>query len=167
MTPAPPRPPASPSPRPKFDVPIPPGHTAQGVTIPYADIHGHLQMLVSMKEADRTDEHHLAMTKANMQTYDEKGAPDASIYMTRSVLDLDTRIVTSDVPVVVRRSDFVIVGQKMVFNTQTHIGHMSGHVRMVIYNRQEMSNATPSPSPGPATAPAPAASPSPRPLRNK
>lgn len=141
--------------RPKFDVPIPPGHDAEGVTLPYVDIRGHLQEIITIKKAERTDEQHLSMLNADMQTYDDKGAPDANVFMTRSVLDLDTRIVTSDVPVLVRRSDFFIVGQKMVFNTQTRIGHMSGHVRMVISNRQEMAHAAPSPTP--ASSPSPAA----------
>jgi lipopolysaccharide export system protein LptC len=74
------------------------------------------------------------------------------------LLDLNTRIVTSDVPVIVRRSDFEIVGQKMVFNTQTHQGRMTGHVRMVIFNRQEMGQASPSPSPS-AASPRPLATP--------
>ena len=50
-------------------------------------------------------------------------------------------MVTSEVPVTVRRAEFEIVGQKMVFNTQTRVGEMTGHVRMTIYNRQAMSAA--------------------------
>jgi lipopolysaccharide export system protein LptC len=96
---------------------------------------------------------HLELKNAYMQTYDEKEAPDANVFMTRSVLDLDTRIVTSEVPVIVRRSDFQIVGQKMVFNTQTRAGRMTGHVRMVIYNRQEMARATPTPGPSGGATP--------------
>jgi lipopolysaccharide export system protein LptC len=95
-----------------------------------------------------------------MQSYDDKGTPDTSVYMTSSVLDLDTRIVTSDVPVIVRRADFEIVGQKMIFNTQTRLGKMSGHVRMIIYNRQDTSQASPSPSPGPSAAPSASPQPS-------
>jgi lipopolysaccharide export system protein LptC len=73
------------------------------------------------------------------------------------VLDLNTRIVTSDIPVIVRRSDFEITGQQMVFNTQTRAGRMTGHVRMVIYNRSEMSR--PTPAPGPKASPQPSAAP--------
>jgi len=138
---------ASPSPSPpKFNVPIPPGHDARGVKLPYFDPQGRLQMYFVIAKAVRMDLDHLAMKTAYMQTYDDKGAPDANVFMTSSVLDLNTRIVTSDVPVTVRRSDFTIVGQKMVFNTQTHIGRMTGHVHMIIYNRQDMSLPSPSPS---------------------
>jgi hypothetical protein len=79
--------------------------------------------------------------------------------MTRSMLDLDTRIVTSDVPVIVRRSDFAITGQKMIFNTQTRVGRMTGHVQMVIYNRQDMSQSSPSPSPSANSSPGPSPTP--------
>lgn len=138
---------ASPTPTPpKFNVPIPVNHDAHGVTIPYFDDKGKLQMFFSIKKAIRVDLGHLALERAYMQSYDDKGTPDANVFMTRSVLDLNTRIVTSDVPVTVRRSDFEIVGQKMIFNTQTRAGHMSGHVQMIIYNRQDTSPASPSPS---------------------
>jgi len=138
---------ASPSPPPKFNVPIPLHHNAQGVKLPYFDNRGKLQMYFSIAMATRVDMDHLDMNNAYMQTYDEKGVPDATVFMKRSLLDLNTRIVTSDIPVTVRRSDFEIVGQKMVFNTQNRVGRMTGHVRMVIFNRQEMSRPTPSPSP--------------------
>jgi hypothetical protein len=142
----------------KFQVPIPTGHDAEHMAIPYLDNRGRLQMFVVIKKAVRTDDGHLAMENASIQTYDDKGDPDANIYLARSVLDLDTRIVTSEVPVFVRRSDFVIVGQKMVFNTQTHVGHMSGHVRMAIFNHQEVAGGTPTPtpSPSPTSSPSPA-----------
>ena len=104
-------------------------------------------MYFNIAKALRVDLGHLEMQNSYMQTYDEKGVPDASVFMSRSVLDLNTRIVTSDVPVTVRRSDFEVTGQKMVFNTQTRLGHMTGGVHMVIYNHQEMASASPSPSP--------------------
>jgi Lipopolysaccharide-assembly, LptC-related len=141
----------SPTP-PRFNIPIPVSHDAEGVKLPYFDAHGRLQMYFNIALARRVDLDHLEMDNAYMQTYDEKGAPDATVFMTRSTLDLNTRIVTSDVPVTVHRADFEIIGQKMVFNTQTRKGQMTGHVRMTIYNRQEMSHASPSPSPSrPAT----------------
>jgi hypothetical protein len=154
---------ASPTPN-RLNIPIPVSHDAKGVRLPYFDSHGKLQMFFNIKMAVRTDLNHLSMENAFMQTYDDKGAADANVFMTSSVLDLDTRIVTSDVPVTVRRSDFEIVGQKMVFNTQTHVGHLSGHVRMVIYNHQDVSQSSPTPSassasPSPSAAPQPSATP--------
>jgi hypothetical protein len=136
--------------RPKLNIPIPVKHDAEGVKLPYYDIRGRLQMYFVIQKAIRVDLDHLELKNAYMQTYDEKQAPDATVFMTRSILDLNTRIVTSDIPVTVRRSDFEIVGQKMTFNTAKRSGHMWGHVRMVIYNSQEMASKTPSPSPSPS-----------------
>ncbi len=120
-------------------IPIPVKHDAEGVNLPYFDSRGKLQMYFIIAKAIRVDMDHLEMKNAYMQTYDEKGTPDATVFMSRSLLDLNTRIVTSDIPVTVRRSDFEIVGQKMVFNTQNRTGHMFGHVRMVLYNRTDMA----------------------------
>ncbi|MGA3170066.1 MAG: LPS export ABC transporter periplasmic protein LptC [Chthoniobacteraceae bacterium] len=151
---------ASPAPTtPRFNVPIPVDHDARGVRLPYYDDRGKLQMYFIIDKAYRADDSHLDMKNAYMQTYDDKGTPDASVFMTRSVLDLNTRIVTSDVPVIVRRSDFQITGQKMVFNTQTHKGKMSGHVRMIIYNRQAANKPAASPSPAAGTSPRPKSTP--------
>jgi hypothetical protein len=157
---------ASPTP-PKFNIPIPMGHNAKGVDLPFFD-NGKLQMYFVIRKAFRVDINHLDMTHAYMQTYDEKETPDVTIYMTRCLLDLNTRVITSEVPVDIRRSDFEITGEKMVFNTQTHIGRLSGHVRMTIYNRQSTAGgASPSPAPAAVTpvavTPVAAASPSPAP----
>jgi len=135
-----------------LNIPIPVGHDAETVKLPYFDVHGKLQMTFYITKALRLDPDHLDLTEAYVQTYDDKGAPDLGVSMTRSKLDLTTRIVTSDLPVTVYNSDFQIAGQKMSFNSQTHTGHMSGHVHMVVYNLQGATGA-PSPSPAPAETP--------------
>jgi len=149
----------SPTP-PRFNVPIPIDHNAKGVDFPIID-NGKLQMYFVIRKAFRVDLNHLNLTRAFMQTYDDKESPDVTVYMTQCVFDLNTRVVTSDVPVTVRRSDFEITGDKMVFNTQTHIGRLTGHVHMIIYNRQSAPGSSPTPSPSPA--PASSASPAPQP----
>jgi hypothetical protein len=156
-----PAPNSSPTPT-RFNIPIPIDHNAKGVDLPFFD-NGKLQMYFVIKKAFRVDLDHLDMTHAYMQTYDDKETPDVTIYMTRSLLDLNTRVITSEVPVIIRRSDFEITGQKMVFNTQTHVGRLSGHVQMIIYNRQSATGgATPTPSPSPAAV-AVTSSPAPKP----
>ena len=156
-----PAPNSSPTPT-RFNIPIPIDHNAKGVDLPFFD-NGKLQMYFVIRKAFRVDLDHLDMTHAYMQTYDDKETPDITIYMTRSLLDLNTRVITSEVPVVIRRSDFEITGQKMVFNTQTHVGRLSGHVQMIIYNRQSAAGgATPTPSPSPAAV-AVTSSPAPKP----
>jgi hypothetical protein len=159
------------SPTPKFNVPIPVKHSATGVKLPYFDEKGRLQMFFTISMAFRTDIGHLTLTDAYVQTFDEKETPSANIIMSKGVLDLNTRIVTSDVPVTISRADFDIVGQRMVFNTQTRKGHMDGHVHMTIYNHQSADaeaspapGASPTPSATPASGASPAVSPAPSPL---
>ena len=53
--------------------------------------------------ATRSDDIHLQMTQAQMETFDENGKPQMKIEMPRSVLDLNTKIVTSESPATVRR----------------------------------------------------------------
>ncbi|SRR5581483_482502 len=124
---------------PKFNIPIPVGHSAEGITLPYFDEHGKLQMNFKIESATRSDNDHLQMMQAQVETYDQDGKMEMHIDMPRSVLDLNTKIVTSDIPVTIRRSDFEVTGDTMRFNTETRAGVMIGKVRMLIYNRDEMS----------------------------
>lgn len=121
---------------PAINIPIPPGHTAEGVVFPVFE-KGRLQMNFKMNEAKRLDNGHLQATALNIETFDEKGASEMTIDMPRSVLDLNTKIVTSDVPVTIRRADFEVTGETMTFNTETRQGRMIGKVRMLIFNRDE------------------------------
>ena len=109
-----------------LNIPIPLGHAAKGVKLPYYDAEGKLQMDFSIDSAYRVDEIHLQMKLVKMQTYDEDGKLEMTIDMPSSVLDLSTRIVTSDKPVTIRRTDFEITGDTMQFDTQTHSGKIVG-----------------------------------------
>jgi len=117
-----------------LNIPIPTGHGAQGVHIPYYDEKGKLQMFFSIVEATRVDDIHLQMQAVNIETYNPDGSQEMSVEAHSSVLDLNTRIVTSNEPATIRRSDFEITGDTMQFNTKTREGNMSGNVRMLIYS---------------------------------
>lgn len=121
----------------KFTVPIPVGHDAEGVRLPSFDRDGKLQMMFSIGIARRVDEDHLNMDHTFLETYTASGTPDISVQLTTSVLDLNTRIVTSNQPATVRRQDFEVTGDRMQFNTKTHDGVFTGNVRMTIYNLKQ------------------------------
>jgi len=121
----------------KFTVPIPVGHDAKGIRLPSFDRDGKLQMMFSIGIANRLDDGHLSMADTFLETYAKDGSPDMSVQLTTSVLDLDTRIVTSNEPATVRRQDFEITGDKLEFNTKTHAGSFTGNVRMTIYNLKQ------------------------------
>jgi len=122
---------------PGLDIPIPPGHSALGVKLPYYNEQGKLQMDFSIDAAFRVDDVHLQMKLVKMQTYDDDGKLEMTIDMPSSVLDLNTRVVTSDKPVKIRRTDFEITGDTMQFNTATRSGKIIGKVRMLIFNSMD------------------------------
>lgn len=124
---------------PKFDVPIPPGHDAKGVKIPYFDETGKLQMLFVIGTATRVDNDHLKMKSLLLETYDPTGTPEMSLAFKTSVLDLNTQIVTTNEPVTIRRSDLEVTGENMELNTVARKARMSGKVRMLIYNHDEIT----------------------------
>lgn len=124
---------------PRFNVPIPLGHDAKGITLPYFDKLGKLQMDFSIGTASRVDNDHLEMKFVHVNTYDEKGTLDLMVDLFTCVLDLNTRVVTSESPAKIQRSDFEIIGRTMTFDTQAKTGKMKGKVRMLIYNRSEVA----------------------------
>ena len=124
---------------PALNIPIPPGHTAEGVVFPVFD-KGRLQMNLKMEVAKRLDNTHMEATALNIETFDENGKSEMQIDMPRSVLDLNTKIVTSNVPVTIRRADFEVTGETMTFNTETRYGKMIGKVRMLIFNHDAVKS---------------------------
>jgi lipopolysaccharide export system protein LptC len=123
---------------PKFNPQIPVGHSAKGITLPYFDDHGKLQMKFKIQIANRIDNEHLEMSSVHVETFDDAGKSAMTIDLPSSVLDLNTRIVSSNEPVKIKRWDFEIVGDSMQFDTQKRQGKFTGNVRMLIYNRDEM-----------------------------
>ena len=122
-----------------LEVPIPIQHGAKGIKLPYYDGSGKLQMDFSITSAFRVDADHLKMKGVLMQTYDETGKLEMMIDLPSSILDLETRIVKSDEPFILRRSDFEINGDTMQFDTATKSGKIIGKVKMLIYNLSDMT----------------------------
>ena len=127
----------------KIAVPVPPGHDAKGLVIPIRNSEGMIQMRFTMEIGARTDLKHMDMTTLLIETFDEAGKPEMSVNLPRSMLDLETQIITTEAGVLIKRSDFELTGQKMEFNTETRAGHLEGKVRMLIYNLENETNANP------------------------
>jgi hypothetical protein len=132
--------------KPKISVPIPPGHDARGLVIPYRDAEGKMQMRFTMEVGKRTDADHMDMTKLLIQTYDDEGKEEMKIDLPQSLLDLNTRVITTESGVVIKRSDFELTGDAMKFNTETKAGTIRGiakKVRMLIYNLDNETDTKP------------------------
>ncbi len=129
-----------PEPDGKMSLPIVAGHPSKGLQIPYFGGDGKLQMTFAIGLADRLDENHVRMDDMQVETFDSLGKSEMLIDLPSSVMDLKTRILSTDKTVVIKRSDFEITGQTMEFNTETKQGKLEGNVRMIIYN---MDNEVP------------------------
>jgi hypothetical protein len=119
---------------PKLNIPIPIGHEAKKIRIPYFSLNGKLQMNFTIAVARRVDNETLQMESVNLETYDEDGTPGLMLDMPFSELNLNTKVITSNKPVTIRRSDFELSGESLEFNTATRNGVLRGKVRMLIYN---------------------------------
>ncbi|GEM_PF-499533 len=138
-----------------IDIPIPINHSAQGVCVPiWTD--GKLQMRYNMEVAFRVDSDQLRLTQLKLETFDDDGQPEMVIDMPQSILNLQTRVLTSTDPVTIRRKDLELVGQNMTFDTQTRQGKFVGPVRVLIYQQDQEDE--------PPKEAQPAASPNPSPI---
>lgn len=135
----------------KMSLPIPKGHDSKGLKIPYFDeANEKLQMTFVIGLANRVDDDHVRMQQLQIETFDDSGNREMMIDVPNSMLDLNTRILTTKESVTIKRSDFEITGRTMEFNTQTKQGKLGGNVRMIIYNLDE--ETTPDSSGEPKTA---------------
>lgn len=129
-----------------LDVPVVKGHDSIGLSIPYFDSEGKRQMNFKIGVASRVDDNHVQMKDLKIETFDENGEHEMSIDLPTSVLDTDTSVLTGDQRVTVRRSDFELTGDRVIFFSKTKQGGLAGNVHMLIYNLiDEPSDATNTP----------------------
>ena len=121
----------------RMSLPLQKGHDSFGLKIPYENADGVLQMMFKVGRASRIDENHVQMMELEVETFDDKGVSEMVIDLPVSILDLNTRVLTTDSQVTIRRSDFEITGRSMEFDTKTKHGRLAGNVRMLIYEQPE------------------------------
>ena len=73
-----------------------------------------------------------------MTTYNPGNKTDLNIDMSDSVLNLKTRVISSQQRTTVRRTDFRIDGDTMQFDTTTRQGTLVGNVKMVIIGQSHL-----------------------------
>lgn len=144
------KPPVDPNaPAKAIDVPVPKGHDAKGLKIPYFGSDGKLQMNFNIGVASRIDDNHIQMSDLQIETFDDEGQHEMAIDMPTSVMDLTTSVISTQKLVTIKREDFELTGNTMQFNTKTRQGGLGGSVRMLIYNLEDETPQTPAPSPTP------------------
>jgi hypothetical protein len=128
----------------KIDIPIPVGHDAKGLRLPMRNDQGKLQFVLDVEKVRRVDQANVEMHNSVIQTYDEQtGARSAKIEMIDSVMNTETNVLTTHDPVIVSRDDFRLTGDSAVFNTKTRQGKVIKNVRLIIYNRDELTKKAP------------------------
>jgi hypothetical protein len=126
------------------NIPLPIGHEAKGLVLPDFDADGRLRGRFEAGTAHRIDEEHVGFQHLKITTYTPESQPDLRIDMHTSVLDLKTRILSSQERTMIQRSDFNITGDSVQFDTNSKTGRLIGNVKMVITDKSHLT-ATPNP----------------------
>ena len=133
---------ASPSEQSLTNIPLPIGHEAKGLVLPDFDSEGHLRGRFEAGTAHRIDQEHIGFQHLKITTYTPENQPDLQIDMRTSVLDLTTRVLSSQERTTIQRADFNIAGDSVYFDTNTRTGRLIGNVKMVITDQSHLT-ATP------------------------
>src|SRR6266508_822996 len=130
---------ASPGEQSLTNIPLPIGHEAKGLVLPDFDADGHLRGRFEAGTAHRIDQEHIGFQQLKITTYTPENQPDLQIDMHTSVLDLKTRILSSQERTTIQRSDFNIAGDSVQFDTNSKTGRLIGNVKMVITDKSHLT----------------------------
>ena len=130
---------ASPGEQSLTNIPLPIGHEAKGLVFPDFDAEGHLRGRFEAGTAHRIDQEHIGFQQLKITTFTPDNQPDLQVDMHTSVLDLKTRILSSQERTTIQRADFNIVGDSVQFDTNTRTGRLIGNVKMVISSKSHLT----------------------------
>jgi len=120
------------------NIPLPVGHEAKGLVLPDFDLEGHLRGRFEAASAKRLDEYHIGFHSLKITTYTPENQTDLTIELSESVLNLNTRILSSNERTMIKRADFNIAGDSVEFDTNMHTGKLVGNVKMVITSQSKL-----------------------------
>ena len=130
---------ASPAEQSLTNIPLPIGHEAKGLVLPDFDTEGRLKGRFEAGTARRIDQEHVGFQNLKITTYTPENQTDLRIDMQTSVLDLKTRILSSQERTTIQRSDFNIAGDSVQFDTNAKTGRLIGNVKMVITDKSHLT----------------------------
>lgn len=123
----------------RVDLPVPIGHEVKGLRVPLRTSEGKMDLQFDMESATRLDDQNVEMHTALIQTFDQQSSkPDVRINLKKSVMNMETNVITSQDPILVTRSDFQLTADGMEFNSKTRQGKVYRNIRLLIYNRNEL-----------------------------
>jgi len=118
---------------------IPMDETFQGLRIPHTGPDGKLLMLLDTKSARRIDEEHIEMDDLRIEFSDDDGKTFV-VTMPVATFNLTNRVLTGNETVKIEREDFVIDGDGAEFDTRNRLGKVTGNVKMLIFDTQNLDN---------------------------
>ena len=123
----------------RIDLPVPIGHEVKGLRVPLRTSEGKMDLQFDMESATRLDDQNVEMHTASIQTFDQRSSkPDVKFNLKKSVMNMETNVITSQDPILVTRSDFQLTADGMEFNSKTRQGKVFRNIRLLIYDRNEL-----------------------------
>lgn len=118
---------------------VPIGRIFEGVKIPnYSG--DSLGSVVNANFMRRADDEHLEMEMLEIVVYN-RGEPDSRILTDRAIYDMQEKTLRSTTPARIVHRQFEMTGDRMLFDSVTRVGHLSGNVKTRIYNTDELMNS--------------------------
>ncbi|MGB9474168.1 MAG: hypothetical protein WCE87_03765 [Candidatus Udaeobacter sp.] len=130
---------ASPGEESLTNIPLPIGHEAKGLVLPDFDAEGRLKAKFEAGTAHRIDQEHIGFQQLKIITFTPENQTDLQVDMHTSILDLKTRILSSQERTTIRRSDFNIAGDSVQFDTNSRTGRLIGNIKMVITDKSHLT----------------------------
>src|SRR5207237_3784860 len=121
------------------NIPLPIGRESKGLVFSDFDAEGHLRGRFEAGTAHRIDQEHIGFQQLKITTYTPDNQPDLQVDMPTSVLDLKTRILSSQERTTIQRADFNIVGDSVQFDTNTRTGRLIGNVKIAISSTSHLT----------------------------
>ncbi len=121
-----------------FQIPVPINEPVKGIRIPHYDEKGKLIMVFNADVARKIDERHLTMENLKIDATGDDGKK-FYVEMPAAAFDMDTRLLSGDQRVLIKREDFTITGQKGEFYVKTRFAKVIGDVKMIIFNTENFT----------------------------
>lgn len=119
----------------KINLAIPTKQPVKGLHLPIYDLKGALKMQFDARTATRLDDDIVEMGDLRIEIYDDTGRREMLVKFPVAQYDLKASLIKSKESVEIRRTDFVLTGVGMEFDTKKKAGRVFSQIRMEIFER--------------------------------
>ncbi|MDZ4288757.1 MAG: hypothetical protein U0984_12405 [Prosthecobacter sp.] len=118
---------------------VPLGYVNRQVRIPSFADDGKIATTLTAETLIRIDDDRLQAGKCTIEIAGKRREEDIRVDLMSAIYYMSDRTLRSGDRSQVSRSDFRVEGDSMVFDTQSSIGRMKGHVRTIIFDTDALS----------------------------